>query len=360
MANQLKLAVAGSRKTQGIVEYCAQAPADRNILVLTYTQANQLELQERIFRYAGDRQRIQTMGWFTFLLRDFARPFLPFKLPGKRVKGFNFDGRPHRMATGEKRFLDSEDSVYACELGRLANELISESKGALIHRLECIYDEILIDEIQDLSSHDWRIVDVLFDTSIDIRMVGDIRQSVLSTNPRSSKNKRYKYAEVINWFRDRENDGVLEIIESNITWRCHTGIAEFSDTIFSAEWDFPKTDSKNNNTTGHDGVFIVREKHAEEYVKKFKPQCLRNSASSGKKYNFNFMNFKVSKGQTFERVFIVPTKGITDFLKANVLLEPTPAASFYVAVTRARQSVAILVPNKGDFGLPVWEPYIYS
>ena len=147
MANQLKLAVAGSRKTQGIVEYCAQAPADRNILVLTYTQANQLELQERIFRYAGDRQRIQSMGWFTFLLRDFARPFLPFKFPGKRVKGFNFDGRPHRMATGAKRFLDSEDSVYACELGRLANELISESKGALIHRLECIYDEILIDEI---------------------------------------------------------------------------------------------------------------------------------------------------------------------------------------------------------------------
>ncbi|MBQ0957265.1 UvrD-helicase domain-containing protein [Serratia symbiotica] len=93
------------------------------------------------------------------------------------------------MAKGVNRFLDSSGAAYACELGRLAHELISESGGALIHRLECIYDEILIDEVQDLSSHDWEIIDVCLRSSVDIRMVGDIRQSVLSTNPRSSKNK---------------------------------------------------------------------------------------------------------------------------------------------------------------------------
>lgn len=154
MANHLILAVAGSRKTQGIVEHCALLPHERRVLVLTYTQANQGELIQRIKQYAGDHHHVEVMGWFTFLLRHFARPFLPFKFAGKRVLGFNFDGRPHRMAMGISRFLDSDGAAYGCELARLSHELVSESKGALLRRIECIYDEILIDEVQDLSAHD--------------------------------------------------------------------------------------------------------------------------------------------------------------------------------------------------------------
>ena len=68
------------------------------------------------------------------------------------------------------------------------------------------------------------------------------------------------------------------------------------------------------------------------------------------------MNFKVSKGRSFERVLIVPTTGIQNFLSRGKFLEPGPAANFYVAVTRARQSVAIVVPNTGKFSLPIWVP----
>ena len=78
MGNQLTLAVAGSRKTQGIVEHCASASYERRVLVVTYTQANQEELIGRLKKYAGDHHRVEVMGWFTFLLRHFARPFLPF------------------------------------------------------------------------------------------------------------------------------------------------------------------------------------------------------------------------------------------------------------------------------------------
>ena len=87
------------------------------------------------------------LGWFTFLLRHFAKPFLPFMFPGEKVRGFNFEGMPYRMAKGKARFLDKGGAVYRSELGRLAFELITASKGALIRRLEGIYDEILIDEV---------------------------------------------------------------------------------------------------------------------------------------------------------------------------------------------------------------------
>ncbi|WP_437897160.1 UvrD-helicase domain-containing protein [Sorangium sp. So ce124] len=296
------------------------------------------------------------MGWFTFLLRDFARPFLPFKFRGERVCGFNFDGQPHRKATGRNRFLDSNGAVYKCELGRLAHELVRDSRGSLLRRLECIYDEILIDEVQDLSSHDWEIVDVLLASAIDIRMVGDIRQSVLATNPRSSKNKRYAYAEAVKWFREREARGVVTISENATTWRCHPQIAEFSDTIFDSSWSFPTTRSVNSTVTGHDGVFLLRREHVDKYVSRFRPQCLRDSANSGKSFDLDYMNFRLAKGMTCERVLIVPTSGITSFVRSGAHLEPIAAAKFYVAVTRAAQSVAIIVDDPGNSSLPYWEP----
>ncbi|MCK0770321.1 UvrD-helicase domain-containing protein [Chromohalobacter canadensis] len=356
MANYLTLAVAGSRKTQGVVEYCASLSSDRRVLVLTYTQTNQAELRSRLAQLAGGHLGVDVLGWFTFLLRHFARPFLPFKFPSERALGFNFDGRPHRMAKGKSRFIDSKGAIYGCELGRLSHELVSASKGKLVQRLECIYDEIIIDEVQDLSAYDWEIIDVLLSSSVDVRMVGDIRQSVLATNPRSRMNKRYAYAEAINWFREREKEGALEIEENVITWRCHPRIAEFSDIIFDPSWSFPKTESRNEKVTSHDGVFLIESKHVDEYVANFKPQCLRSTANSGKAYSLNYLNFRLAKGATYERVLIVPTIDIAKFLRTGAYLSPTPAASFYVAVTRAAQSVAIVMDNPGGSTLPYWQP----
>lgn len=82
--------------------------------------------------------------------------------------------------------MDGSNQIYACELGRLARELMAATP-ALIRRLECLYDEILIDEVQDLSGYDWEIVLELLKSRIDVRMVGDVRQAVLSTNPRGRK-----------------------------------------------------------------------------------------------------------------------------------------------------------------------------
>lgn len=356
MVNHLTLAVAGSRKTQGIVEHCALLSRERRVLVLTYTQANQEELISRLKHYAGDHHHVELMGWFTFLLRHFAKPFLPFKFAGQRVLGFNFDGRPHRMARGIGRFLDSNGAAYGCELGRLAHELVAESTGALLRRLECIYDEILIDEVQDLSAHDWEIIDVLLHSSIAIRMVGDIRQSVLATNPRSSKNAKYSYAGAIRWARERQSKGLLDIQESVTTWRCHPVVAKFSDSIFDPSWRFPETKSKNETVTDHDGVFLVSTKHVTEYVRLFQPQCLRHSVSSGKAFELDYLNFKVSKGMTYERVLIVPTVPITKFIASGACLEANSAASFYVAVTRAKQSVAIVLDKAGSSSLPFWRP----
>ena len=356
MANRVTLAVAGSRKTQGIVEHCASLPPDRPVLVLTYTQANQAELRRRLAQHAPNHAAVVVMGWFTFLLRDFARPFLPFKFPGQRVLGFNFDGRPFQRATGISRFLDSTGAAYQCELARLAYELVEASGGALVRRLENIYSEILVDEVQDLSGYDWNVVDVLLAATIDVRMVGDIRQSVFSTNPRGQKNKQYAYAGAVNWFREREARSELTIEHNATTWRCHPKIAEFSDTIFDAKWDFPRTSSVNQETTAHDGVYLLHPDDIAAYCVCYGPQCLRDTANSGKQFELDYMNFRVAKGLMWERVLIVPTAGITKFVQTGTCLAPVAAAKLYVAVTRAAQSVAIVLAKPGGSLLPYWKP----
>ncbi|MNH26195.1 hypothetical protein D3C79_862290 [compost metagenome] len=187
-------------------------------------------------------------------------------------------------------------------------------------------------------------------------MVGDVRQAVLSTNPRGQKNKQFGYAAALQWFRERETDGVLSINYAEVTYRCRIEIATFSDSIFDASWGFPDTTSENHEISEHDGVYLVHSKHVDAYVERFQPKCLRYSANSGKGYALDYINFKGSKGATFERVLIVPTTKIEAFIKKNAGLESTSAAAFYVAVTRAKQSLAIVIDKPGVSTLPVWMP----
>jgi DNA helicase-2/ATP-dependent DNA helicase PcrA len=57
-----------------------------------------------------------------------------------------------------------------------------------------------------------------------------------------------------------------------------------------------------------------------------------------------------------ERVLIWPTAPVVSFLREGKALKTTPCSSLYVAVTRARASVAFVVENPGSLSLPVWSP----
>lgn len=77
--------------------------------------------------------------------------------------------------------MDGSNQIYACEIRRIARELMAATL-VLLRKLESLYDKILINEAQDLSGYDWEIVHELLESRIDVRMVVDVRQAVLSTN----------------------------------------------------------------------------------------------------------------------------------------------------------------------------------
>lgn len=220
-----------------------------------------------------------------------------------------------------------------------------ESHGLVIERLERIYDAIFIDEAQDLAGWDLELVKLLLKSKIRLVLVGDNRQSVYTTND-SNKNKAFKRASIIDFFKDLEEKNLCTLIYRNKCYRCNQAICDFADNLYP-EMQL-KTISQNNSKTGHDGLVLVRRKDVIKYAEIYKPQVLRYSKVTNTE-GLGALNFGLCKGQNYDRVLIFPTDGIRKFLKNGVLEDIGDKPKFYVAVTRARYSVALVHDDKTCF-----------
>lgn len=316
--------------------------------MLGYTTASQDELASRI-RKAGVRgHRVEVMGWFAFLLQHLVRPYLPLVHEGRRLAGLNFDGDPGRYAKGADRFLDKDNRAYKLHLAKLAYDVMSASNGGAIDRLEHIYDEIYIDEVQDLGGWDLEIVRVLLQAKPTITMVGDMRQALLSTNVRDPKNRQYRKEKIFAWFQLMEKKNLLEIIQKPTTYRSNQVIATFSDSIFDSSLGYAPTISVSTDTHPHNGLFTVRESEVGEYAQGLGVLCLRHSRAVAKNLDLPFLTFGVAKGRTVDHVLIYPTEKALKFLAGDAQLEGGAACSLYIGVTRAKHSVAFIT----DIQLP--------
>lgn len=344
--NQVVLAVAGGRKTQSIIDECKNSSEDRRILVLGYTISSQNELESRL-RGAGIRgTRVEVMGWFAFLLQHIVRPYLPLLYEDRKLTGLNFDGDPGRYAKNASRFLDREGRAYKLHLAKLAYDVMFVSSGSVINRLEHIYDEIYIDEVQDLGGWDLDVIEALLRSKLTVTMVGDMRQALLSTNIRDPKNAKYRKEKIFAWFQIMEKKGLLRIDQKPATYRSNQVIATMSDSIFDPSLGYAPTISAATDTHPHTGLFSVRESDVTEYAKHEGTLCLRHSKAVAKHLDLPFLTFGMAKGLTVDHVLIYPTANILKFLSGGAQLEGAAACALYVGITRAKHSVAFITDRQ--------------
>lgn len=357
--NHLTLAVAGSGKTKGIVDACAATDPDERILVLTYTSANQQELRDRLAAEAGCHYNVEVSGWFSFLISDFVRPYLPFAYPGGRVRGFDFKSDPQQRVANEewRRYFNKQNEVRKVHLAQIAHRVNGAAGGAPIRRLERVYDRIFIDEVQDLCGWDLEVVRLLMASQIPLEMVGDVRQAILVTNNREKKNKKYMYMKIWDWFNAQERAERLAISQQCHTYRCRPEISQFANTLFAEGRGFDPTVSRNGTITGHDGLFLVRSSDVEAYVRAYSPLLLRRLVTSGREFDHLApMNIGACKGLGRKHVLIYPTRDVEKLLQKGKPLGEQPAAYLYVAVTRAAQSAAFIIDEAGESRFPYWTP----
>ncbi len=338
------LASAGSGKTSNII---AAACSDKTVraALVTYTINGRDEFSKKAYEQFGAIPPHVSMNtWYSFLLRHFVRPYQNH-LYAPRVAGINFKrGQSARYvkATDVGRFyFSSPGRVYLDKVSQFACAVIDKTGGLPIKRFETIYDRLFIDEAQDLSGYDLNLLEHLLRSNVEITLVGDHRQATYTTND-NAKNKKYARVGIVDKFMEWERVGLCKITYQTHSNRCIQTICDFADQFHP---EFPKTESRSKTVTEHDGVFLVEESHVQAYRNVFNPQPLRyNRTQIG--IPGRPINYGASKGMTFERTLIYPHRPLERFLKSGTLRDAgKEIPKIYIAVTRAKQSVAFVVPD---------------
>ncbi|RLZ07846.1 hypothetical protein EAH57_10795 [Acinetobacter sp. 2JN-4] len=372
MTKQLLIACAGAGKTTKIVNESIQLTNNgKKILIITYTHSNQKELIQKFIELKGTRRDLFIVkGWYSFLLEDVIRPYQQCIFP-KRIKGiylnsqnphkrngYTISGRAERIGNkyNPNHFLTTKHHAHTEFISKLACRVISESKVNISERLQSIYDRIYLDETQDFAGWDFDLFKHLVKSKkLEIHAVGDFRQTIYHTS--SSPKKPFESSDKLIAYKKMG----FKIQDLNECWRSIEPICKFADSIHLGQGYTP-TISKidNQSIPSHNSVIYISPDHIDDYVSQFDPLILRYSSGSGKvleKYQ-KLMTFGESKGLTADHVLVQPTQPILNFLKgeANPFGDSSISQNkFYVAVTRARFSVAFIV-NDPFFDSLLWSP----
>jgi len=355
--NKLTIAAAGSGKTTYLVEE-ALKQKEGKILITTYTQANEAEIRKKIIeknKYIPQNIVVQT--WFSFLLKHGVRPFQGV-LFEKKINGLILMNEQSGIKYYIKGIIPvyfSEDKefeqhyftkglkIYSDKLSKFVFRCNEKSDGSVIDRISRIYTHIFIDEIQDLAGYDLELLKLFFDCPSSIQIVGDPRQGTYSTNS-APKNKQFKKANIVNFFTDKIDNLIKDETSLLVNYRCNEQICDLSNKLFP---NFQATTSGNKEITEHSGVFLIKEEDVDEYLEKFEPMQLRENKKTIVNENYRVMNFGEAKGLSFDRVLIYPTTPFIEWLKDNKSeLKETSRSKLYVAITRARHSVAFVCKTK--------------
>lgn len=339
--NTIIIASAGSRKTTYLVEQSLGITSDR-ILITTYTNENVNLIKSYIVKQQGFiPENIEIMSWFTFLFRECVKPYFNKVSTFEHVKTINFEAIPPKKFFTKR---DSIDQYYFTKTGEIYRDRVSDfvcncnekTNGLIIKRLAKIYKYIFIDELQDFKGWDFSFLDEIAKSSIKLFVVGDPRQATFSTN------RGRKETNIVKWCKSKEGDKAFKIIERNECYRSNRAICEFADKLYP---EMTATISQNTEKTEHDGVFIVKVDDLDEYIKKYNPQILRYNKEVCS-YGYSSINIGVSKGNTYDRTLLIPTKPMKDYLKTADISKAGSLPKYYVAITRSRYSIAILLEQE--------------
>lgn len=349
-SNSVILAAAGSRKTTSVVSMAVTDPSKRTLIV-TYTIENLATIRSYFIADHGMvPPHITLQSWYSFLLQEGARPYQNTLYSDQRIEGIFFGVRNLQFRPPKSNpkfyYLTAGHLLYKDHLSEFVHEANIKANGSVISRLERMYDKLYIDEIQDMSGYDWEFIQQLLQSKVEICCVGDPRQATYSTS-NHHKNSMYKGGKCKEVFKAWEKKGFCTILEWTDCYRSNQTICDHADKVFPS---YAATTSKFLGSSDHDGVFKLKASEVQAYFDQFNPVILRNRIDSNT-MNLPAANIGLNKGKTFDRVLIFPTQPILKYLLTGneMELKDQSKSSLYVAITRARYSVAYVVEDKKNY-----------
>jgi len=368
--NKLVIAAAGSGKTTFLVQEALSNP-DVNVLITTYTQSNEQEIRQKIIsRRRCIPRNITVQTWFSFLLQHGVRPYQGSLNPlmySKDVRGMLLvntqsgikyttrQGRPVLFAEAddfERHYFTKDGEIFSDKVAKFVVKVDQQTDNAVTSRISRIYDRIFIDEVQDLAGYDLELIKNLFKSSSEVVLVGDPRQvTYLTHNDR--KYRQYRNGLIKDFVGQELGRNIsCEIDETtlNASHRNNESVCTLSSKLYP---NFPATSSCaccNPKDVAHEGIFLVKPSDVSEYCRKYDVMQLRWSKSVVVDESRPVMSFGESKGKTLGHILIYLTEDMVKWMEdARADLKDQARAKFYVALTRAKYSVGIVMDYSDDF-----------
>lgn len=362
MTNRLIIAAAGSGKTTYLVKCALQET--KNILITTYTIANENEIRKKFIELNGCvPPNVTIKTWYSLLLQHGVKPFQGVFLEDD-VKGMILvNGRSGVKYVGKRgpvyyseeelrKFYFTEDmKMYSDKIAKFVCRCDEKTNGAVIKRISNIFSKVFIDEIQDMAGYDLEVIKSLLKAECDVLMVGDPRQVTYHTH-NEAKYRKYSNGDIEGFLKNECKKIKYDLDSStlNNSYRNNDLICEYSSELYP---EYSKTGSLQIERTSHDGVFLVRPKDVRKYLSIYNALQLRDKRTVKVDDKYPVINMGESKGLTMDRVLIYPTKAMKDWMKEHTTeLKPKTKSQFYVALTRAKYSVGIVYDFDESTSIP--------
>ena len=369
--NKLIIATAGAGKTTHLVTE-AYNRLPNSVIILTYTEENEIEIRNKmldIYNCIPSNIKIQT--WFSFLIQHGAKPYqgiMHDSLSSKPISGLilvnemsgvkysytNKGGQKIKIQYREdtefiRQYFTVNLKIYSYKFSKFVIKCNKKTDNKVINRISRIYKHIFIDEVQDLAGNDFEIVKALSKTDSEVFLVGDPRQVTYKTH-NERKNRQYGKIGIKQFIIDKckkRKGNLFEIDEVTLltSHRNNEFICKLSSNLYpSLPESIPCTcDKCRKPRIDHQGIFLIKQEDVNEYLERYNPTQLRWDIKTEISPKCPVLNFGASKGKTFDRVIIYPTVQMRKWIYNNdTLLADITRAKFYVAITRARYSVAII------------------
>lgn len=353
MNNRLIIAAAGSGKTTYLVKQ-ALAVKGAMVLITTFTEANGKEINKKFIELNGVvPSNVNVQTWFSFLLQHGVKPYQSV-ITDRKINGILLVNQRSGLKYMNKKFpvyyseretdryyFDKGYRIYTDKISKFSFRCNEQTNGDVIKRICKIYQYIFIDEIQDLAGYDLELINLLMQFAENVLMVGDPRQVTYHTHD-EQMNSAYKWCAIEKYIKDKckKIPYTIDKTTLNCTFRNNKMICDFANSIYP---EFETCESKQEKTSEHDGVFLIKPSDVDTYLKRYSPVQLRDKITVNVNNNYKVKNFGDSKGLTLKRVLIYPTSPMTKWLENHSKeLKDQSKSKFYVAVTRAVYSTAIV------------------
>lgn len=336
------IAGAGTGKSTLLRRQALAAVQNNRVLYLTFTESNAYEFEESVRRDVGVIPSNMTiMTWYSFLLAHGVRPF-PLQTIPERIDSCVLLGGRVRQRRGVHKgdhdyYCPRRGEAYAARLSELMLACDNQWGGEVFRRIGRAFPIIFIDEAQDFSGADYDVIDRLIQIADGAVIVGDPRQATYRTG------REPLHSGFSNIFEFIETNGLCEIDRDSlsVSYRCPEEVINLANLLYQGLYPEvisaqPRTDIKR--------VFFLRKSEVIDYAAAKKCVALTLRKDTKVPDSLSRINMGESKGLSIPNVIIYPTGDMKKWLKGNkVDWAPETLAKFYVAITRASESVAFVM-----------------